>query len=168
MRSASITTTTFRRAMCKRATFEEQLALATECGKPIVIHTREAWDDTVEILRAHWHGGGILHCFTGNTTQARQALDLGFHLSFGGVLTFPKPKRCANPHASRPTIVSSSRRIARTSRPCHIAENATNRPSYWTQRAVSPKCAAWPWKPSPKPPPKILNSCCLQGGSGSR
>ena len=74
----------------QRNIFEQQLALATECAKPIVIHTREAWDDTLEILRAQWHGGGIMHCFTGNETQARQALDLGFHLSFGGVLTFPK------------------------------------------------------------------------------
>jgi TatD DNase family protein len=74
----------------QRAVFEQQLALAAECGEPIVIHTREAWDDTLAILRAHWHGGGIMHCFTGDEAQARQALDLGFHLSFGGVLTFPK------------------------------------------------------------------------------
>jgi TatD DNase family protein len=74
----------------QHAVFEQQLAIAAEFGKPIVIHTREAWDDTLEMLRAHWHGGGIMHCFTGNETQARQALDLGFHLSFGGVLTFPK------------------------------------------------------------------------------
>jgi TatD DNase family protein len=70
--------------------FERQLTLAAECGKPIVIHTREAWDDTLAILRAHWRGGGIMHCFTGDEAQARQSLDLGFHLSFGGVLTFPK------------------------------------------------------------------------------
>ena len=74
----------------QRAVFEQQLALAAGSGKPIVIHTREAWDDTVEILREQWHGGGIMHCFTGNETQARQVLDLGFYLSFGGVLTFPK------------------------------------------------------------------------------
>jgi len=74
----------------QRAVFEQQLTLAAEFGKPIVIHTREAWDDTLAILRAHWHGGGIMHCFTGDEAQARQSLDLGFHLSFGGVLTFPK------------------------------------------------------------------------------
>jgi len=74
----------------QREVFEQQLSLAAEFGKPIVIHTREAWDDTLSILRAHWSGGGIMHCFTGDETQARQALDLGFHLSFGGVLTFPK------------------------------------------------------------------------------
>jgi len=74
----------------QRAVFLQQLEIAAESGKPIVIHTREAWDDTLETLRAHWRGAGIMHCFTGDETQARQALDLGFHLGFGGVLTFPK------------------------------------------------------------------------------
>ena len=74
----------------QRAVFEQQLAIAAEAGKPVVIHTREAWDDTVDLLRSHWRGGGIMHCFTGNEHQARQALDLGLHLAFGGVLTFPK------------------------------------------------------------------------------
>ena len=74
----------------QRAVFEQQLALAADFAKPIVIHTREAWDDTLAILGTHWHGGGIMHCFTGDVAQARQALDLGFHLSFGGVVTFPK------------------------------------------------------------------------------
>ncbi len=74
----------------QRAVFERQLDAAAEAGKPIVIHTREAWGDTMGVLRSRWHGGGIMHCFTGNPQQAREALDLGFHLSFGGVLTFPK------------------------------------------------------------------------------
>jgi TatD DNase family protein len=70
--------------------FARQLESATSAGKPIVIHTREAWDDTLALIRTHGHAGGIMHCFTGDAAQARQALDLGFHLSFGGVLTFPK------------------------------------------------------------------------------
>jgi TatD DNase family protein len=74
----------------QRTVFEQQLETAAAAGKPIVIHTREAWDDTLDTLRGRWHGGGIMHCFTGGAAQARQALDLGFHLSFGGVLTFPK------------------------------------------------------------------------------
>ena len=74
----------------QRSVFERQLELAAAAGKPIVIHTREAWDDTLDALRGRWTGGGIMHCFTGDAGQARQALDLGFHLSFGGVLTFPK------------------------------------------------------------------------------
>ena len=74
----------------QRSVFEQQLAIAAEAKLPVVIHTREAWEDTLAILRSKWHGGGIMHCFTGDEQQAREALDLGFHLSFGGVLTFPK------------------------------------------------------------------------------
>ena len=74
----------------QRNVLVEQLKLAARAGKPIVIHTREAWDDTLSLLREHWSGGGIMHCFSGGPAEARQALDLGFYLSFGGVLTFPK------------------------------------------------------------------------------
>ena len=70
--------------------FVRQLKIAAAARKPIVIHTREAWDDTLRLLHEHWSGGGIMHCFTGGPDEARQTLDLGFHLSFGGVLTFPK------------------------------------------------------------------------------
>ena len=73
----------------QQAVFERQLELAAEFGKPIVIHTREAWDDTLARVTGLPHGG-IMHCFTGDRTQAGQALERGFHLSFGGVLTFPK------------------------------------------------------------------------------
>jgi TatD DNase family protein len=72
------------------AVFIRQLELARDAARPIVIHTREAWADTMLILREHYAGGGIFHCFTGGPAEAREALDFGFHLSFGGVLTFPK------------------------------------------------------------------------------
>jgi TatD DNase family protein len=74
----------------QREVFERQLALAAAAGLPVVIHTREAWEDTISILRAQWRGQGIMHCFTGDAGQASEVLDLGFHLAFGGVLTFPK------------------------------------------------------------------------------
>ena len=74
----------------QRDVFIAQLKLAGRAGKPIVIHTREAWDDTLLVLREHWSGAGIIHCFSGGPAEARQALDLGFYLSFGGVITFPK------------------------------------------------------------------------------
>jgi len=74
----------------QRAVFSRQLAISREAALPIVIHTREAWDDTFAILGREWRGEGILHCFTGDAAQARQALDAGFSLAFGGVLTFPK------------------------------------------------------------------------------
>jgi TatD DNase family protein len=74
----------------QREVFIAQLQLAGRAGKPIVIHTREAWSDTLVVLREHWAGSGIIHCFSGGPAEARQVLDLGFYLSFGGVLTFPK------------------------------------------------------------------------------
>jgi TatD DNase family protein len=74
----------------QREVFVRQLELAGSAGKPIVIHTREAWEDTLLVLREHWLGAGIIHCFSGGPAEARQALDLGFYLSFGGVITFPK------------------------------------------------------------------------------
>ena len=72
--------------------FREQLALAHSLGKPVVIHTREATAATLKILqegRRHVLGG-VMHCFQGNLEEARAFLDLGFFLSFSGVLTFPK------------------------------------------------------------------------------
>jgi len=72
----------------QRAVFLKQLEIAAEAGKPIVIHSREAWADTMAVLGSGHRG--ILHCFTGDSQQAREALALGFHLAFGGVLTFPK------------------------------------------------------------------------------
>ncbi len=74
----------------QRDVFIEQMRIARDAGKPIVIHTREAFDDTLALLREHWDGPGIMHCFSEGPERARQALDLGFHLSFGGIVTFPK------------------------------------------------------------------------------
>ena len=73
--------------------FREQLARAADAQMPVVIHTRDAWSDTLEELKARWAPTGLpclLHCFTGDAEQARECLDLGFHLAFGGVTTFPK------------------------------------------------------------------------------
>jgi TatD DNase family protein len=73
--------------------FIHQLEIAATARTPIIIHTRDAWADTIDILRTHWQPTGlpcIMHCFTGNSEAARQCLDLGFHLAFGGVTTFPK------------------------------------------------------------------------------
>ncbi|HEX8984250.1 MAG TPA: TatD family hydrolase, partial [Bryobacteraceae bacterium] len=71
----------------QREVFARQLAMAREAGKPVIIHTREAWDETFAALGA---GPGILHCFSGGPEQAERALALGFHISFAGMLTFPK------------------------------------------------------------------------------
>lgn len=75
----------------QRRVFLQQLELAAAARRPIVIHTREAWGDTLAVIRDHGLPfGGIMHCFTGGPNEAEEALRLGFHLSFGGILTFPK------------------------------------------------------------------------------
>jgi TatD DNase family protein len=70
-----------------------QMEIAAEARLPIVIHTRDAWQDTLDLLRGHWAPTGLgclMHCFTGTPEQARECLDLGFYLAFGGVTTYPK------------------------------------------------------------------------------
>jgi TatD DNase family protein len=76
----------------QRTVFIEQMRIARDAAKPIVIHTREAWEDTLSLLVEHWPAtlGGIMHCFSGGPNEATRALDLGFYLSFGGIVTFPK------------------------------------------------------------------------------
>lgn len=73
--------------------FRAQLALAAKASKPVIIHTRDAWEDTLAVLRSDWAGNGlpcVMHCFTGDVAQAEECLGLGFYLAFGGVATFPK------------------------------------------------------------------------------
>ena len=72
--------------------FRAQIAVARDLRMPVVIHTREAWADTMAILRDAGAAdvGGIFHCFTGTPDEAREALDAGFCLSFSGIATFPK------------------------------------------------------------------------------
>ena len=75
----------------QRELFAAQVQLACDLDLPVVVHTREADDDTIAILQT---GGaklrGVLHCFTGDAAMARRALDLNFHVSFAGIVTFPR------------------------------------------------------------------------------
>jgi TatD DNase family protein len=72
--------------------FREQIRLARQKHLPLVIHTREADDDTFRILREEsaQEVGGVFHCFTGDRDMARRALDIGFHISLAGIVTFPR------------------------------------------------------------------------------
>ena len=77
----------------QKSIFIEQMAIAAAARKPIVIHTREAWDDTLALIEQHWTPSGlpgVMHCFSGSPVEAERALRLGFYLSFGGIVTFPK------------------------------------------------------------------------------
>ncbi|MBC7214361.1 TatD family hydrolase [Extensimonas perlucida] len=82
----------------QRARFRTHIRAARACGKPLVVHTRSAADDTLAILREEGEGsasqstgpsaGGVFHCFTESLQVARAVLDLGYYLSFSGIVTF--------------------------------------------------------------------------------
>lgn len=93
----------------QKSAFAAQMRVATGLRKPILIHCRtsdlarpdakarfgtaDAWEDLLDLIAEHWtpHGiGGIMHCFSGNADQACRSLDVGFHLSFAGNVTYPR------------------------------------------------------------------------------
>ena len=78
----------------QRERFRTHIRAAKRCGKPLVVHTRESAVDTLRLMAEEGADavGGVMHCFTENWEVARQALDLGFHLSFSGIVTFKSAK----------------------------------------------------------------------------
>jgi TatD DNase family protein len=74
----------------QRARFRTHIRAAREAKRPLVIHTRAAADDTIGIMREERAGdaGGVMHCFTETWDVAQRAIDLGFHISFSGIVTF--------------------------------------------------------------------------------
>jgi TatD DNase family protein len=76
--------------------FRRQLHAARDCKLPIVVHTREAETETIKILENHYRDAdrkGIFHCFSGSRDLAQRAIDLGFMISFSGILTFKKAEK---------------------------------------------------------------------------
>lgn len=92
----------------QKQVFCRQLELAIERRLPVIIHTRDAEDDTISLLREHWAQvggseiGGIIHCFTGTQALADAALQMGFHISFSGVVTFKTAEELRNVARSVP------------------------------------------------------------------
>jgi TatD DNase family protein len=78
----------------QREAFDRQVALAVELGKPVIVHSREAESDTFSVLERYFEpgrlGAGVMHCFTGSVAMAQSCINVGFDLSFGGMLTFRK------------------------------------------------------------------------------
>ena len=75
--------------------FVRQLSIAKDTGLPVVIHSRDAAKDTMDIIKAEHKGttGGVIHCFSYGVDQAREYLDMGYFLGIGGVLTFKNAKK---------------------------------------------------------------------------
>ena len=80
----------------QREVFRRQLCLASELNMPVVIHSRDAMDDTVRIIREEQPEGGfrgVFHCFSGSWEQAKVCLELGFYIGFDGPLTFKNSRK---------------------------------------------------------------------------
>jgi TatD DNase family protein len=82
----------FAKPPLQQSVFAAQVRLARTRQLPIIVHTREADEDTIRILRDSGKGEvrGVFHCFTGNAALAAAALELGFYISFSGIVSFPK------------------------------------------------------------------------------
>ncbi len=77
----------------QKRVFIEQMEIAAEARKPILIHTREAWEDTFALIETYWRPTGlpgVMHCFSGGPAEAQRSLDLGFTISYSGIVTYPK------------------------------------------------------------------------------
>jgi TatD DNase family protein len=76
----------------QQKTFAAHIEASLEANVPLIIHTREADDDTIRLLREVGQGKarGVMHCFSGGQKLAQQSLDLGFYISFSGIITFKK------------------------------------------------------------------------------
>jgi TatD DNase family protein len=114
----------------QRAAFAAQIALAHERGLALVVHTREAWDDTWSILAAEGVPlRTVFHCFTGGPDEARRCLDLGAFLSFSGIVTF----KAADDVRAAAALCPLDRLLVETDAP-YLApvphRGAVNRPAY--------------------------------------
>jgi len=74
----------------QKQNFVTHLQAAGQCGKPLIIHSRDAKEDTLALMRQHANPdyGGVMHCFTGYWEMAKQAIDMNFYISFSGIVTF--------------------------------------------------------------------------------
>ena len=128
----------------QRTRFRTHIRAARQLGKPLVIHTRSASQDTLDILReegedgAAGAAGGVFHCFTETEAVARAALDLGFYISFSGILTFKNAQDLRD--VAR--FVPMERMLIETDSP-YLApkpyRGKTNNPSYvpWVAKQIA-------------------------------
>jgi TatD DNase family protein len=114
--------------------FRRQCSLSRRLGKPLVVHVRDAHAECAAILRSERPTPGVIHCFTGDVTAARTYLDLGFHLSISGVVTYKKTE----PLAEAVRFAPADRLLVETDSP-YLApvpyRGKKNEPSYVVETA---------------------------------
>jgi TatD DNase family protein len=78
----------------QKASFVDHIIAANKVNKPLIIHTRDAREDTISLLRKHKeaHTTGVLHCFTESLEMAQEAMEMGFYISISGIVTFASAK----------------------------------------------------------------------------
>ena len=122
----------------QKAVFIRQIEIARAAGKPIAIHTRDAWDDTLALLDEHWVSSGlgcVMHCFSGNEEQAEAAVERGFHCSYAGILTFHRaedvragaalvPLDRVLVETDAPYLTPAPYRKVRRNEPCYVIHTA--------------------------------------------
>lgn len=116
----------------QRVAFADQIHIAHERSLPLVVHARDAWDDTFDVFAAEGvPERTIFHCFTGGPEEARRCLDLGAYLSFSGIVTF----KTATDLQAAAKLCPADRMLAETDSP-YLApiphRGTTNRPEYVT------------------------------------
>lgn len=122
----------------QRDRFRVHIRAAQACTLPLVVHTRSASDDTLAILREEGAPSGVFHCFTETASVARAALDLGFYISFSGILTFKNAQALRDVAA----FVPLDRCLIETDSP-YLApvphRGKTNQPAYvpWVARQIA-------------------------------
>jgi TatD DNase family protein len=125
----------------QRRAFAAQLAIAGETGRPVVVHTREAEDDTAAMVREAGEAGirGVLHCFTGSHALAHAAIESGWYISFSGIVTF---KRWADDDLVR--LVPDDRLLVESDSPylAPVPDRGKRNEPAWVARTVARVAAA--------------------------
>lgn len=116
----------------QRDSFAKHIQLSAELDKPLIVHTRDARDDTIAVMQAEHaeRGRGVMHCFTETLEMAKAALDLGFYISFSGIITFKNAQEirevCQYVPLDRILIETDSPYLApvpyrgKVNRPCYV------------------------------------------------
>ncbi len=129
----------------QQALFRMHIGVARETGLPLIIHTRDAEDDTAAILadeKAKGDFPALIHCFTASAEFGEKVLEMGLSISISGIVTFKNAKDLQAVAARGSSAIGCWwKRIARFSRPFRIAANPANRLSFATRPNSSPTCA---------------------------